>query len=344
MGEFAHSQQKDVVFLWEVEPQLKDYIQNNLAGERRLKLIFPEDFSEENLKRLMKKAHVSLGWRPPKSVLEAAEELQIHFIPGVGVRHLIGLFRELNRKRPITLINGHGNTYFVAQHVVGILLTLMNKLILHHNRMREGKWRSGDEEGKSTPLRERHVGLLGYGAINQKVHRFLSGFHIQFSILKRSSELPKSLPTPAKIFLPHQLHEFLDEVDILIVAIPETSETIDLIGTRELKLLGETGIIINVGRGMIIREEALYQALKNSTIAAAGIDVWYDYHPDPDNEGKKYPFHYPFHELNNIVLSPHRAASPFDDLKRWDEVVENLKRIADGREDLLNIVNLDREY
>ena len=66
--------------------------------------------------------------------------------------------------------------------------------------------------------------------------------------------------------------------------------------------------------------------------------------PKPTRGEKNFPYHLPFHELPNIVLSPHRAASPFDDLRRWDEVVENLKRMAAGRTDLLNIVNLDREY
>jgi len=66
--------------------------------------------------------------------------------------------------------------------------------------------------------------------------------------------------------------------------------------------------------------------------------------PKSDEKGKKFPFHFPFHSLDNIVLSPHRGYSPFNDLLRWDEVIENIKRMAQGRNDFLNVVNLDEEY
>ncbi|MHA2504431.1 MAG: NAD(P)-dependent oxidoreductase, partial [Candidatus Kariarchaeaceae archaeon] len=93
-----------------------------------------------------------------------------------------------------------------------------------------------------------------------------------------------------------------------------------------------------------IQQEAFFKALKNKVIAGAGIDVWYNYQPTEDENGAKYPADYEFHDLDNVVLSPHRAASPFDNLERWDEQIENLKRIAAGRTDLLNLVNLDLEY
>ena len=70
----------------------------------------------------------------------------------------------------------------------------------------------------------------------------------------------------------------------------------------------------------------------------------YNYSPEKDKYGKEYPYSYPFHKLKNIVLSPHRAASPFDDLSRWDEVIENLTRLAKGRKDFLNVVDIDEEY
>ena len=61
-------------------------------------------------------------------------------------------------------------------------------------------------------------------------------------------------------------------------------------------------------------------------------------------EGKKFPFNFPFHTLNNIVLSPHRGYSPFNDLLRWNEVLENINCMAQGREDFINVVSLEEEY
>jgi phosphoglycerate dehydrogenase-like enzyme len=141
-----------------------------------------------------------------------------------------------------------------------------------------------------------------------------------------------------------EIHEFLKEIDTLIVGVPQTPETIGLIGTKELELLGEGGLVVTVARGLVIEEEAFYNALAEKKIAGAGIDVWYEYRPEEDDEGRKYPFSFPFHELDNVVLSPHRGASPMDDLKRWDEVVENITRFAKGQDEFINVVNLERGY
>jgi phosphoglycerate dehydrogenase-like enzyme len=194
-------------------------------------------------------------------------------------------------------------------------------------------------------MKGRTVGLLGYGAINQKVHKLLSGFDVSFAILRRSwAKKGSSLPTSAKKYLPSQLEQFLDEVDTLIIALPLTPETEGLLSYNELIRLGESGVVVNVARGSIIDQTALYQVLKKRKIAGAAIDVWYTYQPEPDKQGRKYPFENPFHTLDNILLSPHHAASPFDDLDRWDEVIDNITRFAQGRKDYINIVDTKRGY
>ncbi len=129
-----------------------------------------------------------------------------------------------------------------------------------------------------------------------------------------------------------------------MIAVPHTSLTSGLIKSHELKLLGPRGLIINVARGEIINQEDLYHALKNNTILGAAIDVWYNYLPKANKEDLKYPYEFSFHNLDNIVLSPHRGYSPFSDLLRWDEVIENINRISQDRSDLINIVNLKEEY
>jgi lactate dehydrogenase-like 2-hydroxyacid dehydrogenase len=122
----------------------------------------------------------------------------------------------------VDLINGHGNSYFTAQHAVAMLFAVLNSIIPHHGWMKEGKWRRGDKAAISIPLRGRKVGLLGYGAINQKVHTFLQGYDVEFHALKRSwANKPDTIPTKLKTYLPDQLVEFLEEIDILIIAVPE---------------------------------------------------------------------------------------------------------------------------
>jgi phosphoglycerate dehydrogenase-like enzyme len=334
-----------VLFIWQPGRKLREYLAEGLKHRPDVQFIYPPDTAQETFCALAPEADIIIGWRPTKELLEKAEDLKLFINPGAGVKHLIELFREHNEAHNVTVINGHGNSYFTAQHAVAMLMALTNKVVQHHNWMAEGRWRMGDNEAASLPMRDRHIGLLGYGAINQKVHKFLLGFDIDFSICCRSWE---GKPEPAirysKKYDISQLHEFLEVVDTLMIAIPHTPETEGLIGEQELNLLGPNGLLVNVGRGVVVDEEELFTALKHKIIAGAGIDVWYDYKAEPDENSERHPSAYPFHMLNNIILSPHRAASPFSDLKRWDEVVENIRRFADGEEVFLNVVQLDREY
>ena len=339
--------QINILFLWKPEEVLLNYLKEGLKKFPNLEFFVPDKETNGEVKmEYYSKADIIIGWKPNEEYIKEAKNLKLFINPGAGVKHLIKLFKELNADRKITLVNGHGNSYFTAQHGVALLLSLMNKIVPHHNWMKEGKWRLGDEEAVSIPLRDRKVGLLGYGAINKKIHKFLSGFDVEFYILKRSwngGEITKE-----KKYLPEQLHEFLAEVDTLIIALPDTDETNNLINAKELEVFGKNknSVLVNIARGAIINEEALYNALKNSNIAGAALDVWYNYNPDAVDD-KKYPYDsekFPFHELDNIILSPHRAASPHDDLKRWDEVIENISRFAKGEKEFINVVDIEKGY
>jgi phosphoglycerate dehydrogenase-like enzyme len=334
-----------VLFLWKVPKSLQTRLKQRLSQLPDLNLIFPEEAQESEFLKHAPSAQIIVGWRPSPELLECAKQLKLFIFPGAGVQHLVSWFNEVGRHRGIILVNGHSNAVFVAQHVVAMLLAILNNIIPHHNWMKAGQWRKGDADAKNLPMKGRVIGLLGYGAINQKVHKLLSGFDVRFAALRRNWESQDiSLPTPIQRYTPSQLHEFLEEIDTLIVALPLTSETEDLIGYDELLRLGDKGIIVNVARGAVLNQNGLYQVLQERKIAGAAIDVWYTYQPEPDENGRKYPYEKPFHSLDNILLSPHHAASPFDDLDRWDEVIENITRFAKGRKDFINIVDVERGY
>lgn len=334
-----------VLFIWQLREELKDYLKKGLSDNKNIRLVFPTDAEQKTLLKHALQARVIVGWRPTRDLIEAAEDLELFINPGAGVQHLIELFQQATRERRIILVNGHSNTYFAAQHAVALLLALMNKVIPHHNWMAAGVWRRGDDNAISIPLRDQTIGLLGYGAVNQKVHQFLQPYKVRFAILKRNWQRDRGLiPDFVKRFDPDDLEGFFKYIDIAIIAVPLTSATRGLISTPMLNALGRNGILVNLARGEVVCEKDLFKALKNRSINGAALDVWYEYRPAPDSQGRAYPYHYPFHTLDNVVLSPHRAASPFNDLKRWDEVIENIKRFAQGRRDFMNIVDLAEEY
>lgn len=339
------SKEVNVLCIWQPNDKLKKYLDKGLKRYPQVKLVVPPDLSDETLLQLAPEADIIMGWRPSKELLDAAINTKLFINPGAGVQHLIPIFKEVNEKRKLILVNGHGNAYFTAQHVVAILLSLMNKVVLHHNWMVEGLWRRGDAHATSTPLRGKKIGLLGYGAVNKHVHTFLSGFDVNFSILRKDWDKQKEpLPTPVTKYNFEDLPTFLEEIDILIVAVPLTSVTEGLIQKEELEMLGKNSYLVNIGRGPIIDEESLFEVLREEKIAGAAIDVWYDYQPKEDDEGRKFPSKYPFYLLENVILSPHRGASPMSDLKRWDEQIKNIIRFVKGKKEFLNEVNLDEGY
>ena len=340
----------NVLCLWQPRAGLLDYLIAGLNGWP-VKLICPpegEEWSgapEAALLPLAADAEVIIGWRPTRDLIDAAPNLRALINPGAGVQHLIPMFAEIQQARDVKLINGHGNAVFTAQTTVTLMLAMLSGTVPHHNALLAGQWRLGDEFLANTPIGHRTIGLLGYGHVNRTVHKMLSGFGCKVIACNRSGLTPAGSPaTLERLYSITQLDDFLHAVDVLVIAVPFTPDSEGLIGTREIELLGRGSFLVNVARGNVVSEDALFEALSSGFLAGAAIDVWYEYRPEPDAAGRSFPWHRPFHELGNVVLSPHRAASPFDDLERWDEVIENLKRLSAGREDLLNIVDCRRGY
>ena len=130
----------NVLFIWQPRTELIQYLKDGLSQHSDIELIFPHGLEEDTLLKHAVNADVIVGWRPTLKLLQNAPELSLFINPGAGVQHLIELFRELNQTRSVTLVNGHGNSYFTAQHATAMLLALTNKIIPHHNWMQNGQW------------------------------------------------------------------------------------------------------------------------------------------------------------------------------------------------------------
>ncbi len=130
----------------------------------------------------------------------------------------------------------------------------------------------------------------------------------------------------------------------LVVAVPLTDETRGLIGASELARMKRTAVLVNVGRGNVIDERALYDALRRGKIHSAGIDVWYRYPRDTESRAATQPSDHPFHELDNVVMSPHRAGGALDnEVVRMTHLGDLLVAIARGG-DAPGRVDLERGY
>ncbi|MBN2725216.1 MAG: hypothetical protein JXR95_14220 [Deltaproteobacteria bacterium] len=320
-----------VLFTGKVSLFHRDLIKTNLGDD--FDCLFTENSSTSDFRELVKSVEVLVHGFPTLSVLAASEQLKMIIVPFTGFQQISTDTLEEIEKRKIILLNTPWNSAHTAQHTVALLLAASNRILPYHFRMKAGQWPKFESTNESIPLYERHVGLLGYGRINQIVHGMLVPFQAKISIANRTGIKPDDCQYAVEnIYSISDLKLFLEAVDILVVSIPQNPSTIGLIGYDELCILGKNGILVSTARGPVIDEGGLYKALREKVIDTAAIDVWYNYHPVPDSLGRKYPWReeHPFQELDNLIMSPHRGASPLYHAPRWIPVYENLRNYLNG--------------
>ncbi len=178
------------------------------------------------------------------------------------------------------------------------------------------------------------VGIIGYGHIGREIARRADAFGMRvIGIARRERETPAPLDW---LGTAGDLERLLRESDYVVVACPQNDDTLGLIDATMFGHMKPDGVIINVARGPIIEEQALYDALSENRIGGAIIDVWYDY-PERGSPAE-WPSKLPFHELDNICMTPHSSGwTNALQERRWRFVAANLDRLAQG-EPLQNIV------
>ena len=237
------------------------------------------------------------------------------------------------------LANAYGHEVGIAEYVIGAMLAWNRDLCRADALLRRGEWDSQWAAGSPPPprpeLRGKTLGILGYGRIGQALATRARAFDLTIWAIRRDPAQPVSC---AADFLggPDALEKLLGRADYLVVTSPLTAATRGVLGERELALMKPTAVLVNVARAEIVDEEALYQALRRGTIAGAILDVWYRY---PTGAGPTPPARLPFHELGNVVMTPHVSGWTEGMLEaRADVVAENIRRIA-REEPPLNLVS-----
>src|SRR5262249_42290998 len=189
---------------------------------------------------------------------------------------------------------------------IGAMLAMTRSFGRIDASLRRGAWESQWGVGGSPPppwpeLTGKTLGILGYGRIGQALARRALAFDMVVCAIRR--DVARS--TAASLSLlggPDALDEVLLRADYLAVTLSLNEQTRSLIGARELSLMKPTARLVNVARAEIVDQDALYQALAARRIAGAALDVWYRYPKEP---GPTLPARRPFHELDNVLMTPH---------------------------------------
>jgi phosphoglycerate dehydrogenase-like enzyme len=286
--------------------------------------------------------HILIAGRPQREQLEAGQSLRSLIIPWAGLpaetRTLLADFPDISAH------NLHHNAGVVAELTTALLLAAAKRIIPFDRALREGDWSMRyAPPGDVVRLEGKTVLVLGYGAIGQRVARICRAMGMHVLATRRRPPF-ESDGVAAEIHPPQALPDLLPRANALVIALPQTPETTDLIGKAQFDLLPSGSILVNIGRGPIVNEEALYAALVDGRLAAAGLDVWYRYPETAADRAATPPTTLPFANLENVVFSPHRAGLTADtETLRMSHLADLLNTAAAGNP-LPNEIDLEQGY
>jgi len=286
--------------------------------------------------------HILVGGRPDRAHLNASPNLHTLIIPYAGLpestRHLMAEFPE------IAVHNLHHNAAPTAEMALTLLFAAAKFLVPVDQQFRRDDWSAHYQSNQSLLLKGRTVLLLGYGHIGQHIGQVCQALGMRVLAVRRQPEPERMSCTSVRVYLPQDLPTLLECTHVLIITLPGTPETDAMIGEHELALMPPGGLLVNVGRGSVVDQGALYAALKTGHLHAAGLDVWYNYPTKPEERERTPPAGYPFHELDNVVMSPHRGGgSDQTEVLRMTHLAVSLNAAARG-ESIPNRFDLDAGY
>jgi len=235
---------------------------------------------------------------------------------------------------PVPLTNARGvfKRPLAEFAVLGMLYFFKRARVMVENQ-REHKW----EQFPVDWLRGKIMGVVGYGEIGRECAMLAKALGVKIYATRRNPGLSTSDPLLDRIFPLGELHTMLKEVDVVLAAAPLTPETRHMLGAREFEAMKPSAIVMNVGRGPVIDEAALIEALQRKRIAGAALDVFETEPLKPDH---------PFWDMENVLISPHCTDRTRD--PDWLDLsmqcfIDNFHRYVKG-EELVNVVDKKAGY
>ncbi len=233
------------------------------------------------------------------------------------------------RLRPDITICSNGGAYSepIAEHAIGMMLSLARDFLPLHRGLSEGVF---DQKTPHKMLAGSTLGIIGFGGIGKKTADIARAFGMKILAINSTGRTDRGVDFIGTL---SDLDRVLRESDFLLLTIGLNNRTRNLIGERELNLMKPDAVLINVARGDLIDEKSLYDHLKANSQFKAGIEAWWI---EPFNH-PKFEVHYPFFELDNVLGSPHNSyLTEGIYFRALDKALDNILRFARG-EPLKNV-------
>ncbi len=289
---------------------------------------FLEPGPEVTIEQLAAQADVLYGW--PTQSLDAilgSPTLKLIQTRSTGVDRVL---TPAFLRSPITLANARGvHAEPVAEHAIALMFAVAYNLRDNDERQRSHIWATHN----LTRLYGKTAGILGMGTIGQGIAKRCAGLGMR--VIGARRDATKSASFVEETYPLERLHEFLGASDVVLCSLPGTSATHGMLAAPEFSAMKESSIIVNVGRGTVIDQPDLIEALLSGQIGGAGLDVFSEEPLDPKS---------PLWDMRNVVITPHSAGySPENDEKALGILIANLQALEKGLP-LVNVVDKEAGY
>ena len=270
----------------------------------------------------LREASALIGWQLGRELPAGA----LASAPGLGLIQLLsaGLDSVDFSAIPASVtVAGNVGAYAapIAEHVLAMTLSLAKHLQAEHAALARGQF---DRPAPSRTLRGAVCAILGFGGIGQATAQLMRAFGARVYAVNSSGRTTEPVDWAGTL---GDLDQVLAAADVLVIALPLTTGTRGLIGGRELALMKPDATLVNVARGAIVSEQALYEHLAANPRFSAALDAWWD---EPRGGGK-FHTNYPFFELPNVLGSPHNSGDvPGIEEFAARRAAENVRRFLRG--------------
>ncbi len=289
--------------------------------------VFLDRFDKQEVLEELADADVLVASTFTHEMADRAPHLRLVHLAGAGTD---GIDRQALGDR-IVLANTFHHGRSIAEYVAMAMVFLARQIGSADAALRGGTWSSPVyDPARSQPptLRGATVGFVGFGTIGAETWHVLRGFDLEGVAIASRPRRGAELDGLRWVGGPERLGDLLEVADHVVVSVPLTPETTGLLGPAELNRMKRSAVVINVARGPVIDEDALFTALRTGTIAGAAIDVWYSY---PSQGSFAAPSRLAFGSLPNVLLTPHLSGVTAETFRRRAaDICENVTNLATG--------------
>ncbi|MEA3321780.1 MAG: D-2-hydroxyacid dehydrogenase [Bacillota bacterium] len=279
----------------------------------------------------LKNAEIIVGWKKELDNLSLIKGSPLKWIQSwsAGVNNMP--LSTLSEKG-IILTSANGvHAYPISETIFALMLGLTRKIHTYVKQQQQKVWHHAQ---MNLEIHEKTLGIIGVGEIGKEAAKIAKAFRMNVLGVRHSG---KPTDYVDEMYTPDRLHDILPKCDYVVITLPLTDETEGMFGREEFNRMKKSAFLINIGRGEVIVENELVQALQENIIAGAGLDVFIK---EPLNENS------PLWDMNNVIITPHTSGSTEHYSKRVieDIFIPNLKHYLENEKPLINVVDYNKGY